>query len=89
MADQERGRDRDKRGRGRGRRPRRPKVDEFRQSGTTPDYKDVDRLRRYLTERGKIKPRRQTGLSAKNQRLLATAIKRARYLALLPYTEHE
>lgn len=53
------------------------------------DYKDVDTLRRYLTERGKIRPRRQTGTCAKHQRRLAVAIKRARHLALLPFAaEH-
>lgn len=49
------------------------------------DYKDADLLRRYLTDRGKIKPRRQTGTCAKHQRRLAVAIKRARHLALLPF----
>ena len=49
------------------------------------DYKDVARLRRYISERGKILPRRQTGSCAKCQRQLALAIKRARELALLPY----
>ncbi|MCS6871525.1 MAG: 30S ribosomal protein S18 [Anaerolineae bacterium] len=48
-------------------------------------YKDVELLRRYLSERGKIRPRRQTGLCARDQRRLATAIKRARHLALLPF----
>ncbi|MFO7323271.1 MAG: 30S ribosomal protein S18 [Chloroflexota bacterium] len=49
------------------------------------DYKDVDTLRRYLTETGKIKPRRQTGNCSRCQRELAREIKRARHLALLPY----
>jgi small subunit ribosomal protein S18 len=49
-------------------------------------YKDADMLRRYLTERGKIRPRRQTGTCAKHQRSLARAVKRARHLALLPFT---
>lgn len=49
------------------------------------DYKDVARLRRYITDRAKIAPRRRTGVCAKHQRRLALAIKRARYLALLPY----
>lgn len=53
------------------------------------DYKNHDMLRRYLTERAKIRPRRQTGTCAKHQRALARAIKRARHLALLPFTgEH-
>jgi small subunit ribosomal protein S18 len=50
------------------------------------DYKDVGTLRRYLTDRGKIKSRRKTGTCAKHQRRLATAVKRARHLALLPFT---
>lgn len=55
----------------------------------TIEYKDVSTLRRFLTERGKIKSRRKTGTCAKHQRRLAIAIKRARHLALLPYAaEH-
>ncbi|MBN1284800.1 MAG: 30S ribosomal protein S18 [Anaerolineae bacterium] len=49
-------------------------------------YKDPDTLRRFLTEHGKIRPRRQTGLYAKDQRRLAREVKRARHLALLPFT---
>ena len=49
------------------------------------DYKDVPRLRRFLSERGKIIPRRVTGTCARHQRQLTTAIKRARHLAFLPY----
>jgi len=53
------------------------------------DYKDVAILHRYITERGKIKGRRKSGTCAKHQRRLAIAIKRARHLALLPFTaEH-
>lgn len=52
----------------------------------TIDYKQVEVLRRYITEDGKIRPRRQTGTCAKHQRELARAIKRARHLALLPFT---
>jgi small subunit ribosomal protein S18 len=53
------------------------------------DYKDPMRLRRYVTERGKIEPRRKTGTCARHQRRLTVAIKRARHLALLPFTgEH-
>ncbi len=53
------------------------------------DYKDPGRLRRYLSDRGRIEPRRKTGTCAKHQRWLTTALKRARHLALLPYTsEH-
>lgn len=50
------------------------------------DYKDVAKLRRYISERGKILPRRVTGTCARHQRELTVAIKRARHLALLPYT---
>lgn len=49
------------------------------------DYKDVSRLRRYVSERGKIVPRRVTGNCARHQRQLTVAIKRARQIALLPY----
>jgi len=49
------------------------------------DYKDADTLRRFITERGKILPRRITGTCAKHQRSLAVAIKRARIIALLPF----
>jgi len=49
------------------------------------DYKDEKLLSRFLTERGKILPRRLSGISARHQRQLGVAIKRARYLALLPY----
>ena len=49
------------------------------------DYKDIRTLRRFITERGKIVPRRISGTTAKGQRDLANAIKRARYIALLPY----
>lgn len=49
------------------------------------DYKDADTLRKYITERGKILPRRITGTCAKHQRRLSNAIKRARLLALLPF----
>ena len=49
------------------------------------DYKDADTLRRFITERGKILPRRITGTCAKHQRALALAIKQARRIALLPY----
>ena len=51
------------------------------------DYKDLEVLQQYITETGKIVPSRITGTKAKYQRQLATAIKRARYLALLPYTD--
>ncbi len=51
------------------------------------DYKDLDTLRNYITETGKIVPSRITGTKSNYQRQLATAIKRARFLALLPYTD--
>jgi small subunit ribosomal protein S18 len=51
------------------------------------DYKDLDTLRNYVTETGKIVPSRITGTKTHYQRQLATAVKRARYLALLPYTD--
>jgi len=50
------------------------------------DYKDVGRLRRYLSDRGKIEPRRKTGTCAKHQRRLSVALKNARYMAMMPYT---
>lgn len=49
------------------------------------DYKEVNRLRRYLSERAKIEPRRKTGTCAQHQRALSIALKRARHVALLPY----
>ena len=51
------------------------------------DYKDVPRLRRLISERGKILPRRVTGSCAKHQRTITTAIKRARHVALMPYSQ--
>lgn len=53
------------------------------------DYKDVTTLRYFITERGRIVPRRVSGLSAKQQRALTLAIKRARAIALLPYTSNK
>ncbi len=52
----------------------------------TVDYKDPVKLRRYISERGKIEPRRKTGTCARHQRRLTIAVKRARHLALLPFT---
>ena len=52
----------------------------------TIDYKKVDLLRKYVTEEGKIRPRRQTGACAKHQRIVAEAVKQARFIALLPDT---
>jgi small subunit ribosomal protein S18 len=63
-----------------------PKVCQFcTDHNAVIDHKLADVLRRYVTEDGKIRPRRQTGACAKHQRELARAIKRARHLALLPY----
>ncbi len=50
------------------------------------DYKDIARLRMFVSDRGKIEPRRKTGTCQKHQRIVAVAIKRARHMALLPYT---
>lgn len=67
---------------------RRRKFCRFKAEGVVAiDYKDVQTLKNYITESGKIVPSRITGTSAKYQRQLARAIKRARYLALLPYTD--
>jgi len=59
--------------------------DPFVKSGTKPDYKKVDELKPFMSERGKIMPKTRTGLTAKSQRLLAIAVKRARHLAILPF----
>ena len=56
------------------------------EKATSIDYKDVAKLRKFVSERGKILPRRITGNCAKHQRLLTTAVKRARHVALLPYS---
>ena len=71
-----------------GRRPfgRRRKSCPFSGQCTVIDYKDTRLLQRYVSERGKIVPRRITAVSAKKQRELAQAIKRSRFLALMPYT---
>ena len=53
------------------------------------DFKDVPRLRRFVSERGKIESRRKTGTCARHQRSLTTAIKRARHIALLPFTAEQ
>ena len=50
------------------------------------DYKDIAKLKKYITEKGKILPRRMTGVCAQHQRTLASAIKRARIIALIPFT---
>ena len=67
---------------------RRKKFCRFTAEGITEiDYKDLDTLKSYITETGKIVPSRITGTKVKYQRQLASAIKRARFLALLPYTD--
>jgi small subunit ribosomal protein S18 len=68
---------------------RRRKFCRFTADGVTEiDYKDLNILKQYVGESGKIVPSRITGTKAKYQRQLATAVKRARYLALLPYTDN-
>lgn len=58
----------------------------FTQAGIKEiDYKDINTLTKFITERGKILPRRITGVSARHQKLLTSAIKRARHMALLPF----
>jgi small subunit ribosomal protein S18 len=65
----------------------RPKTCQFcADKSLSIDYKKADMLRRFVTDEGKIRPRRQTGNCARHQRALAGAIKRARHIALLPYT---
>jgi small subunit ribosomal protein S18 len=65
----------------------RPKTCQFCADKTIAiDYKKVDMLKRLVTDEGKIRPRRQTGTCARHQRVLAGAIKRARHIALLPFT---
>jgi small subunit ribosomal protein S18 len=67
---------------------RRKKYCRFTTEGITEiDYKDLDTLNEFITETGKIVPSRITGTSAKYQRQLATAVKRARYVALLPFCD--
>jgi len=67
---------------------RRPRFCKFTAEGVESiDYKDVDILKANISETGKILPRRSTGTKSHFQRQLATAIKRARYLALIPYTD--
>ena len=55
------------------------------EKATEIDYKDIAKLKKYVTEKGKILPRRMTGVCSKHKRLLSTAIKRARLVALLPF----
>jgi small subunit ribosomal protein S18 len=75
-------------GRGRGSYIRKPRVCQFCiDKVKVIDYKQGDMLRKFVMERGKIRPRRQTGTCAAHQRGLAVAIKRARHLALLPFAD--
>lgn len=77
-------------GRRKGGRAKRRKVCYFTANGITHiDYKDVDLLKKFISERGKILPRRVTGTHAKWQRKLTVAIKRARQMALLPFVAGE
>ena len=71
---------------GRGFRPRRKICAFCADKSLKIDYKDVDRLSNYVNDRGKILPRRVTGTCAKHQRKVATAVERARQIALLPYS---
>ena len=65
---------------------RRKKVCVFCGENNAIDYKDTAKLRKYVSERGKILPRRVTGTCAKHQRAITVAVKRARHIALMPYT---
>src|SRR5919204_4378001 len=76
----------DRGGPGGARRPRRRVCSFCVEKVQRIDYKDVGRIRRYISDRGKIDPRRKSGTCAKHQRMLTTALKRARFMALLPYT---
>ena len=66
---------------------RRKKVCVFCGKDNVIDYKDAGKLRKYISERGKILPRRVTGTCAKHQRALTSAIKRARHVAIMPYVQ--
>jgi small subunit ribosomal protein S18 len=65
---------------------RKRRVRNLAKEGKKIDYKDVDLLSQFITERKKVMSRRNTGLNAKEQRKISQAIKRARFMALLPYT---
>ena len=66
---------------------RRKKVCVFCGKDNVIDYKDTNKLKRYISERGKILPRRITGNCAKHQRALTVAVKRARHMSLMPYVQ--
>ena len=59
----------------------------FTETGTKPDYKNVLILRRFISDRGKIISQKYSGLTSKNQRLASAELKKARFMALLPYTD--
>ena len=65
---------------------RKRKARNLKKEGKAIDYKDVELLSQFITERKKILPKRNTGLNAQEQRKISVAIKRARHMALLPYT---
>jgi small subunit ribosomal protein S18 len=80
-------RDRDRGPRKFGRKPLKKKVCQFcTEDNVVIDYKNTSRLRKFISDRGKIYPRRHTGTCAKHQRQLTTAVKQARMIALLPFT---
>ncbi len=66
---------------------RNTKNDRLNKDGITIDYKQIDLLKNYITEAGKIIPGRVTGTTVQNQRKIALAVKQARFLALIPYTD--
>lgn len=68
------------------RKPRKKICQFCQEKATSIDYKEVGKLKKYISERGKILPRRITGTCAKHQRMVTNAIKRSRAIALLPYT---
>ena len=76
----------DFKGSSRMRKPRRKVCAFCVEKATSIDYKDVPKIKKFTSEKGKILPRRISGVCAKHQRQLTTAIKRARHIALLPYT---
>lgn len=87
MAEERRSYDGQQQGQGGSRYFAKPKFCQFCADKTlTIDYKKIDLLRKYVTEEGTIRPRRQTGACAKHQRVVAAAVKQARQIALLPFT---
>lgn len=84
--DKDRDRDRNQDDRKSKFRKRKRKVCIFCVEKSNPDYKNLDLMRRFITERGKIMPRRGSGCCAKHQRRIAMAVKRSRHLGLLPFS---